>query len=259
MVGAFHEVIGSQVDLRGLPRPVKFQRVRNQIVECLRDPGLVDTVRRKVGGDLDVCARAPDGLIELSQSRSDQILTADHLIGHLHALCPRQHEQILHESIHPLCGSNHAVEVIDALHIQAVAVSFAHQVREVRDGSQGLSQIVRADVQEGFQIAIALPELGRALLHAVLQFFMGPSQCLRRLLTIRDVARDRVEDPVRMRRRFPRQQPPGAILVLIAVLKLQDRFTPADLAFHFQKCTGSIIGMHEVEEGTAHQFLEAPA
>ena len=46
--------------------------------------------------------------------------------------------------------------------------------------------------------------------------------------------------------------------MLIAVLKLQDRFT-LPIWRSLQKCTGSIIGMHEVEEGTAHQFLEAPA
>ena len=42
--------------------------------------------------------------------------------------------------------------------------------------------------------------------------------------------------------------------MLIAVPETQDRFTLPIWRSHFKQCTGSIIGMHEVEEGTAHQF-----
>ena len=47
--------------------------------------------------------------------------------------------------------------------------------------------------------------------------------------------------------------------MLIAVLKFQDRFAPADLTLDLLERVGPVVGMDEVEERSTHQFLEAPA
>ena len=79
-------------------------------------------------------------------------------------------------SIHPLCGSNHAVEVIDAFISRRSPYRSRTKCERSSRWIAGLAQIVRADVQEGFQIALRCRSSAIALLHAVLQFFMGPSR-----------------------------------------------------------------------------------
>ena len=90
------------------------------------------------------------------------------------------------------------------------------------------------------------------------EFLLAAAQGDLRLLLLRDVARGGEDVSTPVRHGFPRERAPRAVLVLVAVLKIQDLFAGGKF-LHLPHRGGLVFGMHKFQERPRQQLLRAPA
>src|SRR5437016_5191409 len=108
------------------------------------------------------------------------------------------------------------------------------------------------------EITCRLFEFRRPLLHAYFQLIVYLAKGRLRALELRDIACRGVNQAIGLGHRPPGEDAPRAVLVAVAVFKLQHLFSANDLLLALTQRAVVIIGMDKVEERPGEELLGAP-
>ena len=108
-------------------------------------------------------------LLQLGDDRCDQCAEVHRLAAQLATGQARQLEQIVNQMRHTLAGRTHALQMLAPVVLQPIAIVFEQHLTEAVDAAQRRAQIMRHRVAECFELAVGSGQLGRALLHQLLE------------------------------------------------------------------------------------------
>ena len=178
----FHRgLIGGDLHLGCLAVAIapELQRIGNEVVDPLGSPGPVPPQPGEVFRHSHRRACLFDLVFELSQRLTHDALALDILGWKFHPLRMREGQDVRHQPVHPLDAADDTPEKVLAFLVEVSSVTVMDQAREVFDGAERLSQVMRDDVEERLEVAVLLLkllprtfQLSGPLGHALLQLLV---------------------------------------------------------------------------------------